>query len=246
MLLVDIGNSRLKWAIADEHGLTENGNYIYHKSDLTGNLDHAWQGISPPDQVWVSNVTKNAIAGQLEHWITEHWKCVTRFASVSPAACGVINAYPDYQRLGIDRWLALIATWHKYKSAACIIDCGTAVTVDGLNIRGEHIGGLILPGISLMQQSLIDATALPDARPVEAFSTLANNTEQAVIAGCRLAVAGLVERVSRDMQNRYDNAIFTILTGGEAEIIGNLLAIDYKYEPHLVLEGLALYAGKYS
>lgn len=244
MFLLDIGNSRLKWAMADEHGLSAFGNHIYHKSDVVDNLDRIWQALPPPDRVWISNVTGDTVGAQIEHWISENWKCDTHYARVSPATCGVINSYPEPERLGIDRWLALIATWHKFHSAACIIDCGTAVTVDGINSRGEHTGGLILPGISLMQQSVFDATAITSTRQddVDAYSTLANNTEQAVIAGCKLAVAGLVEHVSSGMQKQYDNLIYTIVTGGDAETIGKLLAIDYKYEPHLVLDGLAVYA----
>lgn len=244
MFLLDIGNSRLKWAMADEDGLSAFGNYIYHKSDLAGNLNHIWQALPPPGFVWISNVAGATVGGLVEYWISENWKCDARHARVTAVACGVINSYPDPARLGIDRWLALIASWHKFHSAACIIDCGTAVTVDGINSRGEHTGGLILPGITLMQQVLFDATSITASRHVNAveFPAFANNTEQAISAGCSLAVAGLVDRVSNEMREQYDNAICTILTGGDAETIGKLLAVDYIYEPHLVLEGLAVYA----
>ena len=244
MFLLDIGNTRLKWATADEDKISGFGNFIYHKSDLAGNLDRIWKALPAPGHVWISNVTGDTSGAQVEHWISENWKCDTRHARVSPAACGVINCYPEPDRLGIDRWLALIACWHKFHSAACIIDCGTAVTVDGINSQGEHTGGLILPGITLMQQVLLDTTSIKTTHHVDAgeFSALANNTEQAISAGCILAIAGLVERVSNEMREQYDNAICTILTGGDAETIGRLLAIDYKYEPHLVLEGLAVYA----
>jgi type III pantothenate kinase len=245
MFLVDIGNSRIKWASADELELSAHGSSSYSKSGLNGVLARIWQGMSPPQQVWISCVSSGGIADQTKLWISENWKCGIQFASVSPAACGVINAYPDYARLGIDRWLALIAAWHKFSSAACIVDCGTAVTIDGLNNRGEHTGGLILPGISIMQQSLFDATAMTRTGIVKEFSTLANNTEQAVAAGCRLAIAGLVERVSKDLQELNDN-VNILLTGGDAETIGKLLKLNYNYEPFLVLEGLALYAREYS
>ena len=119
MFLLDIGNSRLKWAVADEHGLSAFGNYIYRKSDVVVELDRIWRALSPPDQVWISNVTGDVIGAQFEHWISENWKCVTRHARVSPAACGVINSYPEPDRLGIDRWLALIASWHKFHSGRC-------------------------------------------------------------------------------------------------------------------------------
>lgn len=248
MFLLDIGNSRLKWATTNGDGLSAFGNYLYQKSGLAGDLNRLWQSLPQPDQVWISSVSDDATGRQAEQWILENWKCKPRHAKVSPAACGVTNSYPDPARLGIDRWLALIAAWNKFRSAACIIDCGTAVTVDVLDSHGKHTGGLILPGISLMQKSVFNATAIKGTRhaDADAVATLANNTEEAVIAGCRLAVAGLAERVSRDLQEQYDNSVYTVLTGGDAETIGKILAIDYIHEPHLVLEGLAVYAGEHS
>ena len=247
MFLLDIGNSRMKWAITEGDGLSAFGNWIYRQTGLSGELDRMWQTIPAQDQVWISNVGGDAVGREIEQWISGNWNCSPACAKVSATACGVVNSYPEPERLGIDRWLALIATWHKFQSAACIIDCGTAVTVDAIDSHGEHAGGLIMPGISLMQQSVFKATAIKSTRQAEkTAATLANNTEEAVIAGCRLAVAGLAERVSRDMQERYGNGIYTVLTGGDAEKIGNLLSIKHRHEPHLVLEGLAVYAREHA
>ena len=242
-LLVDIGNSRIKWAEQNNDQLSAGQGDYYHKSDIAGSLDRLWGGSGKPEQIWIANVAGEIVENELVQWTARHWNTKPHFARVTPSALGVMNGYADVTRLGIDRWLALIAVWSEYHLAACIVDCGTAVTIDGLNSQGRHLGGLILPGIALMQQSLRIAPAIPAIKNTVVTGGLADNTGDAVAAGSTLAVVALIDRVVRDMQRESSEKLICVITGGDAPRVVDFLAADFIFKPLLVLEGLALLAG---
>jgi type III pantothenate kinase len=245
-LLVDIGNNRIKYMQQDIHGLSDYYGDFYEKTDLAGALDRLWYKLPIPDQIWVSNVAGCEVADQLVRWVDKKWHIKPEFAVVTKSALGVINAYTEVTRLGIDRWLAIISAWNKYRVAACIVDCGTAVTIDGLNHDGRHLGGLIIPGVAMMQQSLSESTAaIPYIRNLKTTTGLACNTEQAVVTGCTIAIVALIEHVLQDMESKYGGELKCVITGGDSETFMPLLAEKFVYEPHLVLEGLALLAGNH-
>jgi type III pantothenate kinase len=246
-LLADIGNSRIKFMLQDTYGLSGYQACIYDKSDITRSLDPVWGEMPVPEQIWVANVAGPGIADQLARWVELHWHKRPCFAVVEKQRSGVTNAYTETDMLGIDRWLALIAAWHKYNSPACIVSCGTAVTIDGLDHQGRHLGGLILPSIRLMQQSLyVNTSAIPDIKNTRMTTSLADNTEQAVITGCTLAVVSLINHVLQDLRRAHDGNLKCLITGGDSENIMNLLSEKFTHEPCLVLEGLALIAGSNS
>lgn len=242
--LVDIGNSRIKWAHQTGVQLFDHGSKFYDKENVAKCFDASWHDIAVPERFLVANVGGERVAEQLLQWSVRNWNVTPEFASVTKSAFGVINAYKDVTRLGIDRWLALIAVWQKYQSAACIVDCGTAVTIDGLNADGEHMGGLILPGIMLMQQSLHHKTMIVAGKQNENIKSMAKTTEQAIESGCTLAVVGLIEHVLKDLEKTSGKKLSCILTGGDADRIKNLLPKAFISEPHIVLEGLSVLAGK--
>ena len=243
-LLVDIGNSRIKFIQQDNHGLSGYRVDVYDKSRIAQSLDNLWGELPVPDQIWIANVAGSEAADQIGRWVERHWHKKPAFAVVEKQLFGVTNAYKDINKLGIDRWLALIATWHKYQSPACIVSCGTAVTIDGLDHQGTHLGGLIMPGITMMLQSLhIKTSAIPYIEDTQATMNLAGNTNQAVVNGCTLAVVSMIEHVLQDLQREHDGKLKCLITGGDSENIMNLLTEKFIHEPCLVLEGLALIAG---
>ncbi|HAF44642.1 MAG TPA: type III pantothenate kinase, partial [Gallionellaceae bacterium] len=155
MLLLDVGNSRCKWALVQDGAWTHQG--------VAGNtewiaLQHAFAALPVPDRVVVSNVAGEAMAQRLRAVCAE-WKCPLEFVTASAQCCGVHNGYEQTERLGSDRWAALIAAWQRVRGACLVVNCGTATTVDALSAQGEFLGGLILPGVSLMQHSLATNTA---------------------------------------------------------------------------------------
>lgn len=245
-LLVDIGNSRIKFIQQDNGSLSDYRVDVYDKSRIERSLDTLWGELPAPEQIWIANVAGIEAAEQTRQWVAQRWHKEPIFAAVEKQLLGVTNAYQDINKLGIDRWLSLIATWHKYKSPACIVSCGTAVTIDGLDHQGIHLGGLIMPGITMMQQSLhINTSAIPPVDDTQATTNLAGNTEQAVVTGCALAVVTLIEHVLQDLRRAHNGKLKCLITGGDSESVMNLLTEKFIHEPYLVLEGLALIAGSH-
>jgi len=241
-LLVDIGNSRIKWRTLDQDQAGVMQAVIYDKDDTGVCLDTHWRDLQPPESVWVANVAGAGVDRQLRNWINARWRSEIHFATVTREAGGVRNAYSNTGTLGVDRWLALIAARHKY-GAACIVDCGTAVTIDGLDAGGRHLGGLIIPGSAMMQASLVTATSgIPAPTGAGAGDGLADNTAQAVRNGCTLAIAALIDRSAAAMKSEMQDGLTCVITGGGAGEILPLLQTGFVHDPQLVLEGLAVMA----
>jgi type III pantothenate kinase len=191
------------------------------------------------------------MAGALDGWVNQHWQLSVEYVHPAASGFGVTNAYSEPQDLGVDRWLAIIAAYQRAKGAVCVIDCGTALTVDVVDGKGQHLGGLILPGLGMMRDSLLQRAEGIDYEPEnEPFSDdavptlLANDTQGAVEAGSLYASIAFIERVVADLEREVGQAMQVLLTGGDAPDIEPLLARELDYSPRLVLEGLALMAGE--
>lgn len=245
MLLVDIGNSRIKWGRWSSGQLQPRGSIDWHHDELECSFDRQWNNVPIPARIIVSNVTGHSIADRLSCWTEKRWAVTPKFVSVQAQAFGVRNGYTDPKQLGIDRWLALIAVWNTYKSPACIVDCGTAVTIDALSASGEHLGGLILPGLTLMQQALVEHTYRIQASAAgQPRRLLAYNTEDGITAGSYYALTACIDRVAGELRERFGAAFEYIITGGDAESFLPLLVYPFTWIPDLVLRGLAIVAGE--
>lgn len=159
-LLVDIGNSRLKWATTAPDGLVV-GAAIENHALTEARLAEAWGRLSkPPDRLAISCVSAARLAEIVCLAAVRLWPAITVFEAKSEAqAFGVTNAYLQPEKLGVDRWLALLAARRHHASPVCIADCGTAITLDLLDEHGRHLGGMISPGLELMRKSLSAGTA---------------------------------------------------------------------------------------
>jgi type III pantothenate kinase len=233
-LLIDMGNTRLKWAIA-RAGQLSAGLPLPNRQIDRQELADLWADIRHPGRVVISCVSANQLLEQVQSVALELWPDVDIILVKSQAqAFGVVNAYRQPEKLGVDRWLSLIAVWQHYQTPACIVDCGTAITVDVIDADGRHQGGLISPGLALMKKSLGQGTeALPiteTAHPV----ALASYTEAAIYSGTLMAAIGLIEHVLA----KQPEPMRLILTGGDAELIAGKLGMASIVEPDLVLQGL--------
>lgn len=240
-LLVDIGNSRIKWAHRNARGFGRLHAVRYAKDNVSACLNAEWHKLKKPEQILVANVAGKEVANQLTRWTMARWDIKPRFATVSAVSGQVRNAYAEPGRLGVDRWLALLAAWRKYGTAACIVDCGTAATIDGLDGTGRHLGGLILPGVPMMRQALYqNAFGISAPGTGRVTRGLAKNTSQAVITGCTLAIVALIDRIVHTLRKERTGRFTSIITGGAAKEIKPLLASRFIHDPLLVLEGLAV------
>lgn len=247
-LLLDIGNSRIKWCIHDniENRFGMAGAMAQNNSGLNELFCKHWNHLASPDRVLVSNVSGLVIAEKLDVWIKEAWQVEPEYVKTEAQSHGVRNAYPDYCKLGIDRWMAIIAAWHRYhthKERVCVVDCGTAMTIDGISESGQHLGGFIVPGYAMMQEILANSTSdINTIRMTAPSLNFSNSTEQGVNNGCYLAMIATIDRVVRSMKNDHDGRVRCIITGGNAELVIKQLGEEFEYEPNLVLQGLALFS----
>lgn len=253
ILLLDVGNSFIKWAWIDSAwpkcvrkglpSLSEADELLHAGEDVPVVLNEAWKGMEKPEQVWLANVAGNNMLNLIEKWVAEHWACPVRTARSQRQSAKVVNAYTEPSQLGVDRWLGLLAANAAYAGPSAVIDCGTAITVDAIDAAGKHLGGLILPGIKMMRDSLYaDASGINEAADTEAPAGMlfATNTATGVEVGSLYAVIAYIERVATDMQKEMGKELSCVLTGGDAEEIQPLLSVTVEHNPVLVLQGLAL------
>jgi type III pantothenate kinase len=188
-----------------------------------------------------------------------------QFIRSARSAAGVRNGYAQTWRLGADRWVAMLGAHARYPGRAlCIVDVGTALTVDLLDARGRHCGGLLVPGPALMVESLLRHTAgirkragfgvsagsgsaaraRPGAvRPIAA-ALFGRSTRAGLLSGSALACAALIERAFEEARRRLGRPPRLLLAGGGASVVSPLLRATHVREDHLVLQGLALLAGR--
>jgi len=238
IMLLDIGNTNLKWTWLDDnsHGSITS---VSHKGCSIGQLAATeWGAIPVPKQTYISNVAGPEMEAGLTDWIRKHWGHEPRYIRSTPQACGVTNSYQEAMRLGVDRWLTLIALHAQYSGPVCVVDCGTAVTIDVLGLDGQHMGGLILPGFGLMQYALLEHTAINFDKDVELDGLLATDTESAILAGGVSAVAALVERIQHTIADQLGEPVTLVLTGSDAVRLGRVLSVPAVIESGLVMQGL--------
>ena len=253
ILLLDIGNSFIKWAWLDSAwpkcvrkglpDLSDADELLHAGEDIPTALNEAWSNLPKPKKVWATNVAGDEVSLQVQEWIKQHWACPLQFAKSQNQSAKVINAYPNPEQLGVDRWLGLLAVNVAYSGASAVIDCGSAITVDAIDASGKHLGGLILPGIKMMRDSLYsDAHGVNELTETETPSGMlfATNTATAVEVGSLYAVVAYIERVVTDMQKELGDKFQCVLTGGDAEEILPMLSVTVEHNPVLVLQGLSL------
>ncbi|WP_435628424.1 type III pantothenate kinase [Candidatus Ferrigenium straubiae] len=231
-LLIDVGNTRIKWAVAEGQAWLSSG--VLPVEQAAG-LPHQFAGLQGIRQVWVSNVAGDEVA---QHIRAACAPAQPRFIAAQEAQCGVRNGYSSPAQLGSDRWAALIAAWHLVNGACLVVNSGTATTVDALSAQGEFIGGLILPGVELMQRSLCGATAQLQAAQGE-YAPFPLNTADALYSGALQASCGAIERQHALLGG---NAVPVVLSGGAALVLRDRLNAPLRIVDNLVLQGLLLIA----
>ncbi len=246
-LLLDIGNSCLKWACSDGMQLIRRGTAVCDEN-LFSVLTAAWQGLPRPENIVASNVAGDEFTQQLDQFLDTHWSLRVQYAAVEQGWGGLVVAYPQPQFFGVDRWLALIAARHQYPGGICVIDCGTAMTIDAVDTHGKHLGGVIAPGLDLMRGTLMQRSSGVNRGiyTINEMSTavLGSDTQSGVERGVLYAVAGAIVYTLIKLKTELDAPITSIITGGDAERVMAELGGEYHHSPNLVLHGLQLLSGR--
>ena len=219
-----MGNTRTKWRFGDAAG--------HLPSPELPELD------ATPARVRVATVLRNrdAVAGA----VMARFGLAAEFASTATTLAGVRCGYRDPARLGVDRWLALVAAWQRTAGAVAVIGAGTAATVDFVDAGGRHEGGHIGPGLGLMRHALMHTADVRPAYTAEADVAPGNDTEEAVSSGTFVMLLGFVEAAVGAFAERCGDRVDVVLTGGDAELLASRLTMPVRHEPRLVLDGLAI------
>jgi len=238
ILLIDSGNTRLKWAIFQNAELQQS-HAINNQALIADKLIEAWKHLPTPKQLALGCVSSKSIVDLVTTVANKLWPAIIIIQVKSESyTFGVHNAYIEPEKLGVDRWLALIAVRNYYQKSACIIDCGTAITIDFIDADGNHQGGMISPGLTLMKKSLAIATDLLMFNEDKFSTGPANFTEAAIYSGTLNAATGLI----KSALSTQDSSLTVILTGGDADMIAKHLSFNVIIDSNLVLLGLALVA----
>jgi type III pantothenate kinase len=244
-LLIDIGNSRIKWASLEGERLGK-----AQAADYSGwrARDFARRVIgSRPDveRILVSNVAAEDVGGALAAGARLAGAPVPERVTTQRRACGVTIGYVDPWRLGVDRQLAMIAAHRRFsKRPVCAVAVGTAMTIDLVGPDGRHWGGAIIPAPALMVESLLDGTSGIRRRAHGGVggrgpSLFGRSTRAAVEQGARYAAAAAVDRAVSEARGVVGRTPQLVMTGGGARSLRPLIHTASLLVPDLVLEGLA-------
>ena len=237
MLVLDIGNTNLRWAIWDGTTLGA-ARVLRHGGALPLDLLAAWEGLDPPGRVVASNVGGPAVATALARATGAFWGLDLEQVETRASFGDLRIAYAAPERFGVDRWLALVAARRAADSPCLILDAGTAATFDLLLGDGRHLGGLILPGVEMMRASLLAGTQIPRIESEPTDDPWASDTGPAVAAGSLQAIAALSTRLYDRLAALSGTTPRFILTGGDADRIAPALDRPFELVPDLVLRGL--------
>lgn len=237
-LLVDVGNTRLKWGIGQGGAIQGGAPLLHRDSAFLQQLHAAWACLdTPPRRLALASVAAPELLQRICDFAYGLWPDIEIIrARPQRTAFGVQSAYHAPEKLGVDRWLCLLAARRYHPLPACIADCGTAVTVDVIDAQGLHQGGVIAPGLRLMKQALQRGTEnLPYSNEHYPLG-LAAFTEAAIDSGALYACVGLIERILREQCGQPH----LLLTGGDAAALAPLLSYPLRLQADLVLQGLSV------
>lgn len=242
-LLIDAGNSCLKWAMTQGAEICASHRYEYGNKRLAALLTQ-WDRLHPtPGRVLLASVAQADDVQRLTQWVNARWGVTLECLASTQVQCGVVNCYERPMDLGVDRWMAMIAAWRRVAAPVCIVDAGTATTVDALTGDGHSLGGVILPGLGLMNRYLSEgATNIGREAPRRRHGMLACDTSTAVQNGGLQATVGLVDRVHAELTRLGHAPSVTLLTGGYADTLRPHIAGDVRVERDLVLQGMNIIA----
>ena len=248
-LALDIGNTRLKWALYDSP--RPDAELLEHGAEFLENIDKladgAWSRLPPPSRVLGCCVAADAVRRRVEDQM-ESWEIHPQWVVSSETEAGLFNGYDHPARLGADRWVAIIGAYHRMLAQGAprpmvVVIVGTAVTVEAVDAQGRFLGGLILPGHGIMLRALESGTAglhVPTGE-VRRFPT---NTSDALTSGGTYAIAGAVECMVQHVQLHCGQEPIYIMTGGAGWKMAPSMTRQFELVDNLIFDGL-LYVAQY-
>lgn len=238
-LQLDVGNSSAKWRLVSNAEVLARG--VYVPAD-TPSLEAMLGCAEQVQQIWIASVAGDQRERELAAMLEQRWGVCPWFARTPANTGDLVNSYSDPARMGVDRWLAMLGAWARYRERLCVVDAGSAVTIDLVAADGHHEGGYIIPGPTLMERALLlDTDRVRFAEAVDYDLPPGRSTAEAVRHGVALAEAGAVNLA---LEQAGEPAPRLILCGGAAATMQQLLGGRGERLPDLVFEGLQIMAAQ--
>lgn len=248
IVLLDAGNSRFKWARLQGELLSEVWCQEYDSQHRAQAVLAALATKGVPRRIVVASVLGDVFKEEFIRVAGSRFGVKPEFVVPTQSGFGIRLGYANPQEFGADRFAALVAASRNFQLPCIVVDCGTAVTIDPLTADGEHLGGLILPGLHLMRRSLIEHTARINVGFGNDDDYLfGDSTSQGVRGGTWRALIGAIDGIVREMtiyitEHCGDSSVNYLMTGGTGEYLLPRLAAHFHLESKLVLHGLAIIA----
>jgi type III pantothenate kinase len=247
-LAVDVGNTRLKWALYPDAAcgaqpLAAGAEFLENIDKLA---DGEWARLPAPQRMLGCCVAGDAVKRRVEEQMEEVWLVPAHWVVASAAEAGVINGYDHPTRLGADRWVAMIGARHRMLAQGpqrpmVVVMVGTAVTVEAVDAHGRFLGGFILPGHGIMLRALESGTAglhVPTGE-VREFPT---NTSDALTSGGTFAISGAIERMVQHVRQRCGAEPACYMTGGAGWKMAPHMSVRFELVDSLIFDGLLVIA----
>ena len=242
-LAIDIGNTRLKWALhtapyRDAPLLAQGAEFLENIDRLA---EGDWAGLAHPSRMLGCTVAGDAVKRRVEEQM-ELWDVSVNWVVASASEAGLTNGYDYPARLGADRWVAMIGAWHRSVAQGAprplvVVMVGTAVTVDAIDTHGKFLGGLILPGHGIMLRALESGTAGLHV-PTGTVCEFPTNTSDALTSGGTYAIAGAVERMVQHLRGHCGVEPRCLMTGGAGWKMAPNMSVPFELVDNLLFDGL--------
>ena len=240
-LQLDIGNTNAKWRLVNGNKIVSRGDYWPDDADSQQRLLNCCESL---DHIWISSVTAAASELSLVRLLENQWGIAPWFARSESRTGSLINSYEEPSRMGVDRWLAMLAGRERKKSRLCVIDSGSALTIDIVSADGRHEGGYIIPGAALMERSLLlDTDRVRFDADVGYGLSPGTSTAHAVRNGIALAQAGAITLA---LEQTAGDPMAILFCGGAGQSLMELVYRGGEVVPDLVFEGLEIMAAELS
>ncbi len=237
-LQVDVGNTFLKWRLLDEAKVVCRGKEGTSSNAYFTKLP-SWREVT---SIAISSVASSCVSENIINTCRDLRPDVVPFVAETNATFADIQcAYSRPSQMGVDRWLAVIAGYYKYRNSCCVVDCGSAITVDVISDNGMHLGGYIMPGQYLMKKSLTDETGNVRFNDAETFDVgFGKNTAECVQGGINFMITSVIDSLVRRMAVIGIKNI--VITGGDGQFAADAHK-EIEFCPDLVFEGLSYVSG---
>jgi type III pantothenate kinase len=236
-LQLDVGNSSAKWRLVRDNAVIAKGHYRPGDSDSQALLLNCTDAL---DEIWIASVAAPAAEQQLAAMLTGQWGVTPWFARTEAHTAGLHNSYAEPGRMGVDRWLAMVGARQREHGRLCVVDAGSALTIDIVSATGEHEGGYIIPGPALMERALLlDTDRVRFDEKIDYALVPGTSTAEAVRHGIALAQVGAVELA---LEQAGSEPITLFYCGGAGDTLMRLGQRAGHWAPDLVFEGLAVMA----